>query len=70
MKLARAATFLSAALWTAGMSHGADVNPDLSTAAQRATLQKTLESCTACHGVNGRRIAHLSQPGSADRTVY
>jgi cytochrome c553 len=57
MKLARAAAFLSAALWTAGMSHGADVNPDLSTAAQRETLQKTLESCTACHGVSGRSVS-------------
>jgi cytochrome c553 len=56
MRLACAAAFFSAALWTAGMSHSAE-NPDLSTAAQRATLQKTIESCAACHGVNGRSVS-------------
>jgi cytochrome c553 len=57
MRPVRAAAFLGAALWTAGVSHSADVSPDLSTAAQRATLQKTLDSCTACHGGNGRSVS-------------
>ena len=54
----RDATFLSAVLWTAAMSHGADAEPGfIHPCAAEAALQKTLESCTACHGVGGRSVS-------------
>jgi cytochrome c553 len=70
MKLTPTAAILSAALWTAGTSHSADVSPDLSTTAQRATLQKTLESCVACHGVNGRSVSPTFPSLAAQTAAY
>jgi cytochrome c553 len=41
----------------AGIAHGADVPADPVTGAQKAALQKTIETCGTCHGVNGRSVA-------------
>jgi cytochrome c553 len=41
----------------AGIAHGADVPADAVTGAQKAALQKTIETCGTCHGVNGRSVA-------------
>jgi cytochrome c553 len=41
----------------AGMAHSADVPADAVTGTQKAALQKTIETCATCHGVNGRSVA-------------
>jgi cytochrome c553 len=48
---------LSAGLLMLGIAHAADVSTDVMTDAQKATLQKTIETCSACHGLNGRSVA-------------
>jgi cytochrome c553 len=47
---------LSATLLTVGIAQSADVSPAVMTAAQKAALQKTIETCSACHGLNGRSV--------------
>jgi|SRR5665213_1779821 len=37
--------------------YGADAAPDSMTGAQKAALQKTIDTCATCHGVNGRSVA-------------
>jgi cytochrome c553 len=39
------------------IAQAADVSPAVMTAAQKAALQKTIETCSACHGINGRSVA-------------
>jgi cytochrome c553 len=48
---------LSAALLMLGIAHAADVSTDGPTDPQKASLQKTIETCSACHGQNGRSVA-------------
>jgi cytochrome c553 len=48
---------LSAGLLMVGIAHAADANKDDMTDAQKTTLQKTIETCSACHGLNGRSVA-------------
>ena len=48
---------LSTGLLMLGIAHAADVSTDGTTDAQKATLQKTIETCSACHGLNGRSVA-------------
>jgi cytochrome c553 len=48
---------LSTGLLMLGIAHAADVSTDGMTDAQKATLQKTIETCSACHGLNGRSVA-------------
>jgi cytochrome c553 len=48
---------LSAASLMLCSAHAADVSTDALTDAQKATLQKTIETCSACHGQNGRSVA-------------
>jgi cytochrome c553 len=48
---------LSACLLMLGIGHAADANTDDMTDAQKTTLQKTIETCSACHGLNGRSVA-------------
>jgi cytochrome c553 len=52
-----AAAALSACLFMLGIGHAADANTDDMTDAQKTTLQKTIETCSACHGLNGRSVA-------------
>jgi cytochrome c553 len=52
-----AAAAVSAALLTVGIAQAADVSPAVMTAAQKAALQKTIETCSACHGISGRSVA-------------
>jgi cytochrome c553 len=44
-------------LLVVGAAHAADVSTDGMTDAQKAALQKTIETCSACHGLNGRSVA-------------
>lgn len=48
---------LSAGLLMAGTAHAADANTDRVTDSQKTQLQKTIETCSACHGPNGRSVA-------------
>ena len=48
---------LGATLLVIGMAHAADMNTAGMTDTQKAALQKTIETCGACHGQNGRSVA-------------
>jgi len=48
---------VGAALLVVGIAQAADVNAAAMTDAQKAALQKTIETCSACHGLNGRSVA-------------
>jgi cytochrome c553 len=48
---------MSAGLLLVGVAHATDASADGMTDAQRATLQKTIETCSACHGLHGRSVA-------------
>jgi cytochrome c553 len=48
---------LSAGLFMLGIVHGADVATAVVTDAQKVALQKTIETCSACHGLNGRSVS-------------
>src|ERR1700689_2104291 len=48
---------LSAGVLMAGFAFSADVSPPGMSDAQKAALQKTIETCSACHGVNGRSVS-------------
>ena len=52
-----AAATLSAGLLMVVIAHAANANKDDMTDAQKITLQKTIETCSACHGLNGRSVA-------------
>jgi cytochrome c553 len=52
-----AAATLSAGLLLVGNAHAADVSTAGMTGAQKATLQKTIETCSACHGLDGRSVS-------------
>jgi cytochrome c553 len=48
---------LSAGLLMGGIAHAADESTTSMTDAQKAALQKTIETCSTCHGLNGRSVA-------------
>ena len=48
---------LSAALLVVGIAQAAVENAAGMTDAQKAALQKTIETCSACHGLGGRSVA-------------
>jgi cytochrome c553 len=51
------AAALSLALLMTGMAHAADISAPVMTDAQKAALQKTIETCSACHGLSGRSVS-------------
>lgn len=53
----KAVAALGAALIVVGIARAAEVNAAAMTDAQKAALQKTIETCSACHGLNGRSVA-------------
>jgi cytochrome c553 len=57
MKLRHAFAIMSAGLLIAGIARGVDVSTSGVTDAQKATLQKAVETCGACHGLNGRSVS-------------
>ena len=57
VKLLYAAVILSASLTMAGFAFSADPGTGAMTDAQKALLQKTIETCAACHGLNGRTVS-------------
>jgi len=48
---------LGAAFLMVGIAQAADVSAAVMTDAQKATLQKTIETCSACHGLSGRSVS-------------
>jgi len=48
---------LSAGLLMFGIAHAAGADTASMSAAQKAELQKTIDTCSACHGLNGRSVA-------------
>src|ERR1700727_603171 len=48
---------LSAGFLMGGIGHAADLSTTSMTDAQKAALQKTIETCSACHGLGGRSVA-------------
>ena len=52
-----AAAALSLALLMTGMAHAADISAPVMTDAKKAALQKTIETCSACHGLSGRSVS-------------
>jgi cytochrome c553 len=48
---------ISASICIGGVAHGANVAADTVTEAQKAAIQKTVETCGTCHGVNGRSVS-------------
>jgi cytochrome c553 len=66
--LRNAVATLSAGWLMVGMVHAADVGTADITEAQKTTLQKTIETCSACHGLNGRSVSPTF-PSLAAQTV-
>jgi cytochrome c553 len=52
------------------IAHGADVAADVTTEAQKAALQKTIETCGTCHGVNGRSVSPTFPNLAAQQAPY
>ena len=48
---------LGAGLLMVGIAHTADLSTANLTDAQKVTLQKTIETCSACHGLSGRSVS-------------
>ena len=48
---------VSSGLLMVGIAHAADESTASMTDAQKAALQKIIETCSACHGLNGRSVA-------------
>jgi cytochrome c553 len=63
------ATF-SAGLFMAGIPHAADVSTDSTTDAQKAALQKTIDTCSACHGLSGRSVSPTFPILAAQTAAY
>jgi cytochrome c553 len=60
------ALVIGAAVTISGIAHGADVMD--ATPAQNSALQKTIENCAICHGLNGRSVSP-SFPNLAAQTA-
>jgi len=56
MKLRFAAAIVSAAL-SISSTYGADASKDDQSDSQKAAMQKTVDTCGSCHGVNGRSVS-------------
>jgi cytochrome c553 len=48
---------MSTSICVGGVAYGANVAADTVTEAQKAAIQKTVETCGTCHGVNGRSVS-------------
>ena len=59
MKIALRSTavLVNALLCVGRIAFSAETGADIMTDAQKTTLKKTIETCAACHGVNGRTIS-------------
>jgi cytochrome c553 len=61
---------LSAGLLMGGIANTADESTASMTDAQKTTLQKTIETCSACHGHNGRSVAPTFPNLAAQTAAY
>ena len=69
-KLRRTAVLVTALVSMSGLAFSADPAPDIMTEAQRATLKKTLDNCTTCHGPNGRSTSPTFPILAAQTALY
>lgn len=53
----RTVVLLGLAWWAGSWALASDAGVDAPSEAQKATIQKALQTCAACHGVNGRSIS-------------
>jgi cytochrome c553 len=70
MNLNHAAAIMSAVVCMVGQLHGAEVSADAMTDAQRSALQKTIETCAACHGSSGRSVSPTFPKLAAQTAPY
>jgi cytochrome c553 len=61
---------MGTALTVGGGAYGADVATDTGSAAQKAALRKTVETCGTCHGVDGRSISPTFPNLAAQQAPY
>lgn len=66
----RAVATLGATLLVAGIAQAADPKAEDMTDAQKTTLQETIATCSACHGLNGRSVAPTFPNLAAQTTAY
>ena len=57
MQLRVAAAIVSVGISVIGPTYAAEASTDLMAESQRSGLQKTLDTCAACHGGNGRSVS-------------
>jgi cytochrome c553 len=57
MNCRHAAVLIGMNLCIAGIAGGADLNGDALTDTQKAALQKAIDTCSTCHGVNGHSVS-------------
>ncbi len=65
-----AAIAMSTSICIGGMAHGADVAANAATDPQKAILQKTVDTCGTCHGVNGRSVSPTFPNLAAQQAPY
>jgi len=70
MKSSYAAAIVSTVLCIVGQTYGAEVGAEGMTDAQRIALQKMIETCTACHGGNGRSVSPTFPSLAAQTAPY
>jgi cytochrome c553 len=61
---------LSAALLTVVIAHAGDVGAAVTNEAQKTALQKTIETCSACHGLSGRSVSPTFPILAAQKAPY
>jgi cytochrome c553 len=57
LTIRNAVVFIGIALWVGSWALAADPDAAAPTEAQKATTQKAVDTCAACHGVNGRSVS-------------
>src|SRR5271156_1165220 len=61
---------MSTTIYFGGNARGADVAADTVSEAQKTALQKTVETCGTCHGVNGRSVSPTFPNLAAQQASY
>jgi cytochrome c553 len=61
---------LIAALQAIATAHGADAGTDAMSDAQKANVQKTIETCSVCHGVKGQSVSPTFPSLAAQTAPY
>jgi len=71
MKLKYIVAFaMSTSMCAGGIARSAEATADTVTDAQKNALRKTVETCGACHGVNGRSVSPTFPNLAAQQAAY